>query len=348
MERAIICATTILTLVGCAPGSSGIPTTGSDGGLFYSDRGALLYPDGQVQVDAWQPPKADSYVAPQTDAAPQPDTYSATDTGSTDTRVVQDSSPAVNPHCSNGQKDPGEMDVDCGGVCPAKCPHGAACTDNKDCQNNSCYQGRCNIDPCKNGQKDAGETDVDCGGSCATQCAHGKACKKDGDCATGKCKGNKCVTCSPSNPVFSGGGCNRSRTHATTDIELAGQGTLTLRCAQYDWFGDNETEYSAKIDLTGATFSGSGCGSFEQLQSFRISGNRITVQCESSWGGGGGSHTITVNGATLSGGCSFGEQAIRLWQSGPTTLSVSCENTWSDSGSTRTRTVKINPVTVCK
>ena len=45
--------------------------------------------------------------------------------------------------CSNNQKDLGETDVDCGGVCVAKCADGKICSVNVDCQSRKCEGGIC-------------------------------------------------------------------------------------------------------------------------------------------------------------------------------------------------------------
>ena len=53
---------------------------------------------------------------------------------------------SIAPSCFNGISDPGETDIDCGGVCVAqgrKCQNGQKCILARDCISNVCYAGFC-------------------------------------------------------------------------------------------------------------------------------------------------------------------------------------------------------------
>ncbi|MCL2325593.1 MAG: lamin tail domain-containing protein [Proteobacteria bacterium] len=120
-------------------------------------------------------------------------------------------------HCSNGVLDKGEADVDCGGVCPAKCGVGKSCSLATDCATNNCQSGKCAAMPCEDdtvcgigkcdvdlgycyacsdGIKNGDETDVDCGGSCG-RCALNMVCKSNADCESENCDGGRCGAALP-------------------------------------------------------------------------------------------------------------------------------------------------------
>ncbi|MDD9953877.1 MAG: hypothetical protein OXR66_06090 [Candidatus Woesearchaeota archaeon] len=84
--------------------------------------------------------------------------------------------------CTNGVKDGNEVDIDCGGSCPA-C---LSCTADSDCAPNICENNVCvrpPVDLCKNSVKDDGEEGVDCGGSCPA-CIE---CAANIECLSGVC-----------------------------------------------------------------------------------------------------------------------------------------------------------------
>ena len=101
------------------------------------------------------------------------------------------------PPCFNGQLDAGEINIDCGGVCP-ECP--ATCDDgilNQGEQGIDCG-GPCPLCPtCNDGIQNGTETGVDCGGlncppcpaSCTDQLMNGTE--------TGVDCGGTCVACNP-------------------------------------------------------------------------------------------------------------------------------------------------------
>ncbi|MBI3052104.1 hypothetical protein HYY74_06665 [Candidatus Woesearchaeota archaeon] len=120
--------------------------------------------------------------------------------------------------CSNGFRDVGESDVDCGGSCSRmgrKCQDTQTCSEDGDCiLGSKCISGRCSSaeSSCSNRVKDQFvETDVDCGGSCALEfktCTVGQGCASNSDCTSGACgDDNKCADSSrpPAPPAGKGG-----------------------------------------------------------------------------------------------------------------------------------------------
>ena len=104
--------------------------------------------------------------------------------------------------CSNGTRDMGESDVDCGGSC-APCGDGLACAVATDCSSEFCGPGYlCSASVCNNGVQDAGETGTDCGGDCAA--CLGDACGANPDCQSGFCNGGTCDTPSCTDGVQNG------------------------------------------------------------------------------------------------------------------------------------------------
>jgi len=102
----------------------------------------------------------------------------------------------VQAGCSDGIKNQGETDIDCGGPC-GKCPNGRACNTENDCQSNSCSFGFCRQqESCFNGKFNPGETDIDCGGPCPSKCPEGRNCNLDRDCEQSmKCISSSCKSC---------------------------------------------------------------------------------------------------------------------------------------------------------
>jgi hypothetical protein len=92
--------------------------------------------------------------------------------------------------CSDGVKNQGESDVDCGGAtgCP-RCPASKTCTTQADCQTGSCALGLCQTTTCSDGVRDGKETDVDCGGwdGVCPRCADHLHCVHATDCQSGSC-----------------------------------------------------------------------------------------------------------------------------------------------------------------
>lgn len=112
--------------------------------------------------------------------------------------------------CGNGVLDPGELGVDCGGIC-FPCTDGTPCTDPAACAGrcelgtcSSCEDGvrngpeigvDCGGDCapcCSDGVLNGTEVDVDCGGECAA-CGAGQACTEDADCMGRSCDAGTCA-----------------------------------------------------------------------------------------------------------------------------------------------------------
>ena len=113
------------------------------------------------------------------------------------------------PGPTNGVKDNGETDVDCGGPNAPACPAGKACLTNEDCAEKYCPEDKkvCVTPTCTDGVQNGAESDVDCGGPTCPKCEPGKKCGVDGDC-TAVCNYKKLCVESPScKPQFGGDTC---------------------------------------------------------------------------------------------------------------------------------------------
>jgi len=96
--------------------------------------------------------------------------------------------------CGDHHQDANESDVDCGGggQCP-RCPTGAKCYAEWDCQTGFCdaILHQCVTDGCTDHAPDGSETDTDCGGPVCQPCASGMFCQVDADCQSGlHCSGS--------------------------------------------------------------------------------------------------------------------------------------------------------------
>ena len=108
------------------------------------------------------------------------------------------------PTCSDGIKNHGESDTDCGAVCPMNlCDNGKICLAEGDCKSAVCTQMGtnkiCQAGECNDGKMNGQETDIDCGGPTCAACGVGKQCKAGTDCIDKICGSNmKCsaATCS--------------------------------------------------------------------------------------------------------------------------------------------------------
>ena len=96
----------------------------------------------------------------------------------------------VQATCSNGVKDPDELDVDCGdlALACARCGTGQKCSVGLSCASGRCGPGNstgvwrteCQAPACPDGVRNGAEVDVDCGDAALTcpRCAAGKACRQ--------------------------------------------------------------------------------------------------------------------------------------------------------------------------
>lgn len=112
--------------------------------------------------------------------------------------------PASAATCFDRVHDGDEGGVDCGGSCALRCPGGATCTADPDCESGHCDGGTCREPTCSDGKRDGFEGDVDCGRGCPERCLAGQGCLADEDCATGNC--STCDTSSGLGEMCSGPG----------------------------------------------------------------------------------------------------------------------------------------------
>ncbi|MEM3154655.1 MAG: thrombospondin type 3 repeat-containing protein [Candidatus Woesearchaeota archaeon] len=116
--------------------------------------------------------------------------------------------------CQNGDKDPGETGIDCGGECDG-CPEGTVCTSNEDCATNYC-DGTCKVASCEDGAQNGLESDVDCGGQICKKCQNDKGCIRHTDCDSGYCDLLKSI-CTDAPPC-----ANKALDPGETDIDCGG------------------------------------------------------------------------------------------------------------------------------
>lgn len=119
------------------------------------------------------------------------------------------------PGPTDGKKNNGETDVDCGGPNAPACADGKACEADDDCANGWCKPGekRCVAPRNDDGVKNGTETDVDCGGASGKKCDEGLSCVVDGDC-NGACNyADKCVDVKSCKPHFGGDTCGGKPLH---------------------------------------------------------------------------------------------------------------------------------------
>lgn len=110
---------------------------------------------------------------------------------------------------TDGQKNNGETDVDCGGQNAPPCEAGKACNADADCKDGFCNpnEKKCAAPRADDGFKNGSETDVDCGGQSGVKCAEGKICVADADC-TGACNyTQRCVDVPSCKSHFGGDTC---------------------------------------------------------------------------------------------------------------------------------------------
>lgn len=99
----------------------------------------------------------------------------------------------VNVKCTNGTKDPGESDIDCGAVGCAPCADGKICTNPTQCKSGVCMTGTCTAPACTDMVKNGIETGFDCGGGECGKCPTDEGCVTPNDCQSGVCKAGVCI-----------------------------------------------------------------------------------------------------------------------------------------------------------
>ena len=110
---------------------------------------------------------------------------------------------------TDGKRNNGETDVDCGGPHAPPCPSDKTCETNTDCVDNYCPDDRkvCVPPRSDDGIKNGTETDIDCGGVSGKKCADSRACLADADCI-GACNyAKKCVDAPSCKPRLGGDTC---------------------------------------------------------------------------------------------------------------------------------------------
>lgn len=156
----------------------------------------------------------------------------------------------VAPTCSDGVKNQGETDTDCGGAaCGATCAPTKICVADTDCGGlgASCAGGTCRN--CADGVLNGPETALDCGGQCGATCGGGQACTSGADCATSGCTGGLCnlgatgETCTLGNQCANGVCSVPAPVAITTAPDAASLGNLTA--------GTRATSAGAKLGDSG-------------------------------------------------------------------------------------------------
>ncbi|MBI4450496.1 hypothetical protein HY642_00850 [Candidatus Woesearchaeota archaeon] len=123
--------------------------------------------------------------------------------------------------CTDGKRNGGETDVDCGGACPG-CEDDQACAKSTDCNSNFCHPtfkkcGRAGPG-CFDGAKNNNETDKDCGGDVCWSCPLDNKCVRDTDCDS-----NFCDQATKTCLRLIRSGCNdQSRNGHESDIDCGG------------------------------------------------------------------------------------------------------------------------------
>ncbi len=162
--------------------------------------------------------------------------------------AANDGGPAA-PTCTDRIANGTETDIDCGGMCPAKCAAKKGCLLGKDCDTKlACVERVCLSPSANDGVLDGDETDVDCGGPSAPSCDTGKSCvKADRDCKSLVCTGGVCQAPSPTDGLKNG---------TETDIDCGG-GAPNPTCADtkkcIDGFRDCSSRVCTNLQCKAAT-----------------------------------------------------------------------------------------------
>jgi len=110
--------------------------------------------------------------------------------------------------CTNGGKNTGETDIDCGGAC-LPCDNGKLCNVDTDCESHFCKADgtgakRCAEPTCADMRANGDETDIDCGSACNKPCSPGQRCAMASDCDSGVCYAGMCKPPNCSDNVLNG------------------------------------------------------------------------------------------------------------------------------------------------
>ena len=95
--------------------------------------------------------------------------------------------------CTNGKKDPGEGDIDCGASDCLPCADGKTCVNSGHCASSVCTAGTCTAPSCTDTFKNGKETGYDCGGPDCNKCVDNDGCATPSDCQSGVCQAGVCI-----------------------------------------------------------------------------------------------------------------------------------------------------------
>ena len=176
-------------------------STASTGTSAAASTGHLTTPPDLTSGDATDCSCTDA-SSDATTAAVTGTTTTATTTAATTGAATSDTgSTGLFADCSNLEKDPGETDLDCGGVCveldPQKtCDDDLGCLGDGDCKSQHCHDDAdvCVDMACDNGVHDVGmDYHIDCGGQICPGCGLGLPCGGPDQCAVGMCVAGVCA-----------------------------------------------------------------------------------------------------------------------------------------------------------
>jgi hypothetical protein len=119
------------------------------------------------------------------------------------------------PNATDGVKNGGETDVDCGGPKAPGCATGKSCGVDGDCIDQRCTPATKTCAEARNddGAKNGTETDVDCGGKSGKQCIEGQHCVGDADCEVACNYLQKCIDVPSCKPHLGGDTCGSKPLH---------------------------------------------------------------------------------------------------------------------------------------
>ncbi|MDB4945095.1 MAG: Tryptophan synthase alpha chain [Labilithrix sp.] len=219
------------------------------------------------------------------DPSPEAGSSSTSSSGGSGTGTSTEPSKPEGPSCSDGKKNAGETDVDCGGASCAACPLLGACATSSDCVAGAvCLENTCAGPNANDGVKDGDESDVDCGGAAAPGCNTGKHCGGGPDCKDQVCTAGTCAAPSPTDGVKNG---------TETDVDCGGAGAPA--CA-------DTRACNAGPDCASQVCTAGACAAPTRTDN-KKNGPETDVDC-----GGGGLADACVNGK----GCLVGGDCTSL------------------------------------